>query len=176
MTFRQQIAKYVTGNMTTDQLPNLVGTSGLEEGLDSPSLCILAGLSKNESPHQIEFYFKQTLQELNIELPNRRQAAIDYALGIVDDILLGKKDVILGTKEMCHNALDSYDFISETKKYVYDSISFETVYGLFVTHEELIQADRLWQTEKTNEQLMVETKTDLFEELKKWKNKMVSGT
>ncbi|HQV99240.1 MAG TPA: hypothetical protein PLZ91_02860, partial [Bacteroidia bacterium] len=64
----------------------------------------------------------------------------------------------------------------ETKKYVYDSISFETVYGLFVTHEELIQADRLWQTEKTNEQLMVETKTELFEELKKWKNKMVSGT
>ncbi|MBK7432340.1 MAG: hypothetical protein IPI62_15855 [Bacteroidetes bacterium] len=84
--------------------------------------------------------------------------------------MLGKKDVILGTKEMCHNALDSYDFISETKKYVYDSISFETVYGLFVTHEELIQADRR-ADRKTNEQLMVETKTDLFEELKKWKIK-----
>jgi hypothetical protein len=37
MTFRQQIAKYVTGNLTTEELPALAVT-GLEEGLDTPSL------------------------------------------------------------------------------------------------------------------------------------------
>jgi len=175
LTFRQQIAKYVAGNMTTDQLA-MVGVTGLQEGLDSPSLCILAGLSKNENPHQIEYYFKRTLEELNIALPDRRQAAIEYAFGIVDEILLGKKDLINGMKEIYQSAISSYDFESETKNYVYDSISFETAYGLFVTHEELMQADRPWQIEKTNEQLMVETKTELFEELKKWKKKMVNGT
>ncbi|MBP6532329.1 MAG: hypothetical protein KA285_03545 [Bacteroidia bacterium] len=174
MTFKQQIAKYVTGNITTDQLPDLVGVTALEEGLDSPSLCILAGLSKKESPHQIDYYFKKTLEELNIQLPDRRMAAIEYALGIVDEILLGKKDLVSGTKEIYHNAINSYNFFSETEKYVYDSIGFETVYGLFVTHEELMQADRPWQTEKTNEQLIVETKSELFEELKKWKNRMES--
>jgi hypothetical protein len=48
MNFRQ-IAKYVTGYLTTNQLPD-IGVTGLEEGLDTPSLCILAGLSKNEFP------------------------------------------------------------------------------------------------------------------------------
>ena len=79
LNFRQQIAKYVTGNLTTDQLPD-IGVTGLEEGLDIPSLCILAGLSKNESPFQIDHYFKLTLEELNIKLPDKRQAAIEYAM------------------------------------------------------------------------------------------------
>ena len=68
MNFRQQIAKYVTGNLTTEQLPD-IGVTGLEEGLDTPSLCILAGLSNNESPFQIDHYFKLTLEELNKRRP-----------------------------------------------------------------------------------------------------------
>jgi len=164
----------VTGNLTTNQLPD-IGVTGLQEGLDTPSLCILAGLSKNESPFQIEHYFKLTLEELNIKLPDKRQAAIEYAMAIVDEILEGKKDVIIGTREIRYNAIDSYDFFSESKQYVYDSIGFETAYGLFDTIDELSCANGPWQTEKTNEQLMIETKTELFEELKKWKDKIKNG-
>jgi len=170
MNFKQQLAKYVTGNLTTDQLPE-VGLKGLEEGLDTPSLCILAGLSKNESPFQIDHYFMLTLEELKIKLPDKRQAAIEYAFGIVDEILEGKKDVIDGTREIRYRAIDSYDFFSESKQYCYDSIGFESAYGLFDTYDELSNADRPWQTIKTNKQLMEETKAELFEELKKWKNK-----
>jgi hypothetical protein len=53
LNFRQEITKYVTGNLTIDQL-SAVGVKGLEEGLDTPSFCILAGLSKNENPFKIE--------------------------------------------------------------------------------------------------------------------------
>lgn len=112
MTFRQQIAKYVTGNLTTDQLPD-IGVTGLEEGLDTPSLCILAGLGKNESPFLIHHYFKLTLEELKIKLPDKRQAAIEYAMALVDEILDGIKDVINGTREIRYKAIDSYDFFSE---------------------------------------------------------------
>lgn len=160
--------------MTTDQLPE-IGITGLEEGLDTPSLCILAGLGKNENPFQIEHYFKQTLEELKIILPNKRQAAIEYALAIVDEILNGKKDIIKGTREIRYKAIDSYDFFSESKNYCFDSIGFETAYGYFDTFEDISNADRPWQTEKTNEQLMVETKEQLFEELKKWKEKIISN-
>lgn len=175
MNFRQQIAKYVTGNLTTDQLPD-IWVSGLEEGLDTPSLCILAGLSKNDSPFQIDHYFKLTLKELKIQLPDKRQAAIEYALAIVDEILEGKKVVISGIREIRYKAIDSYDFFSESKQYCYDSIRFEKAYGLFDTFDELSNADRPWQTEKTNEQLMTETRTELFEELKRWKDKIKTGT
>jgi hypothetical protein len=156
--------------MTADQLPD-IGVKGLEEGFDTPSLCILAGLNKNESPFQIEHYFKMTLDELKIELPDKRQAAIEYAFAIVDEILEGKKDVIEGTREIRYKAIDSYDFFSESIKYCYDSIGFESAYGLFDTYDELSNADRPWQKGKTNQQLMTETKAELIEELKNWKNK-----
>jgi hypothetical protein len=162
MNFRQQIAKYATGNMTADQLPDMVGVSGLKEGLYTPSLCILAGLSKNESPDQIEHYFKLTLEELNIKLPDKRQAAIEYALAIVDEIIEDKKDIIKGTNEIYHKAICSYDFFSETKHYCYDSIGFEKAFGLFDTFEQLSSAGRPWQTEKKNGQLMDETKRNFW--------------
>lgn len=174
MKFRQMIAKYVSGNLTTDQLPD-VGMKGLEEGFDTPSLCILAGLSKNESLHQIDHYFKLSLDELKIILPDKRQAALEYAYAILDEILEGKIDVITGTREILNKAIDSYDFFSESKKYCYDSIEFQTAYGLFDTYEELSIADRPWQKGKTNEQLLIETKAELCEELKIWKNKIKNG-
>lgn len=164
----------MTGNLTTDQLPD-IGVTGIEEGLDTPSLWILAGLSKNASPFQIDHYFKLTLEELNINLPNKRQAAIEYAMAIVDEILDGRKDVIIGTREIRHKAIDSYDFFSESKQYCYDSIGFETAYGLFDTFDEISNAGRPWHTEKTNEQLISETKTKLVEELKMWKDKIKNG-
>ena len=160
--------------MTSDQLPE-IGVKGLEEGLNTLSLCILAGLEKNENPFEIEKYFKSALNELNIILPNRRQAAIEYALAIAEEIIEGDKDLINGTREIRYKAIDSYDFFTESEKYCYDSIGFETVYGLFDTYDELINADRQWQKEKTNEQLMTETKTELLEELKKWKEKLKNG-
>jgi len=171
MDFRQKIAKYVTGNMTSDQLPD-IGMTGLEEGLDAPSLCILAGLTKNESPFEIEHYFKLALDELKIALPDKREAAIEYAIGIVGEIIEGKKGIIKGTREIRYKALDSYDFFSEDEQYCYDSIGFETAYGLFDTFEELSNAVIPWQIEKTNEQLMTKTKTELFGELKKWRDKI----
>ena len=164
----------MTGNLTTDQLPD-IGVTGLEEGMDTPSLCILAGLSKNESPFQIDHYFKLTLEELNIKLPNKRQAAIEYAMAIVDEIMDGKKDVIIGSREIRYKAIDSYDFFSESKQYCYDSIGFETAYGLFDTIDELSCANTSWKTEKPNEQFMTETKEELFEELKKWRDKIKNG-
>ena len=174
LNFRQQIAKYVTGNVTTDQLPD-IAVQGLEEGLDTPSLCILAGLSKNESAFQIEQYFKLTLDELEIVLPDRRKAALEYAIAIVDEILEGKKEIIQGTKEINCNAIDSFDFNSENKKYCFDSIGFEAIYGLFVTHNDLLEADYSWKMFKTNKQLMIEVKAELLVELKKWKEKIENG-
>ena len=139
--------------------------------MDSPSLCILASLSKDENPFEIEHYFKLTLDELNIALPDKREAAIEYALAIVYEILEGEKELVNGTREVIDKAINSYDFFSESEQYSYDSIQFEKAYGLFDTFEELSDSDYAWQKDKTNEQLMEELKSDLREELKKWKDR-----
>jgi hypothetical protein len=71
LNFKQLVAKYVTGNLTTDQLPGIAYLA-MVEGLDSPSLCILAGLEKNEDFYVIDRYFKLALKELDISIPDRR--------------------------------------------------------------------------------------------------------
>ena len=170
MNFRQLIAKYVTGNITIDQLPQ-IGIIALEEGLDSPSLYILAGLEKNESSYVIERYLELTLEELNIVMPNKRQAALEYACAIADEIISGEKELIAGVAEIKKKAIDSYDFWSESKHYVYDSIFFEKVYGLYVEYDDLLDAKVDWTEDKSNEELMLEVKEQMFDELIKWTEK-----
>lgn len=101
--------------------------------------------------------------------PDNRQRAIDEAVAVVDDILSGKKDIELGAKEIFWTALDSYDFASETKKYVYDSIGLEKAYGLLDACIDLRDADYPWQKGKTNEQLHDEARDELLKALKKWR-------
>ena len=124
MNFKQLIAKYATGNISTDQIPQL-GIAALSEGLYTPSICILAGLDKNEDWFVKEHYLKLALDELNITMPDKRQAALEYACAIADEVISGEKELIAGVSEIKNKAVDSYDFWSENQKYVYDSIGFE---------------------------------------------------
>jgi hypothetical protein len=99
LNFRQLLAKYVTGNLPPDNLPKLAVTA-MEEGIDSPSLHILAGLEKAEDSLTFERYFFLALKELAIQLPDKRQAALIYALAIAEEIISGKKELIAGIAEI----------------------------------------------------------------------------
>lgn len=167
MNFKNHIAKYVTGNLRTDQLPE-IAIIGMEEGLNSPSLYILAGLEKNESPFQVEHYFKLALDELHIILPDKRTAALEYALAIAEHVINGKIPLMTGLLEIRYEAIDSYNFYEESKKLLFDSIGFERINGLFEAHFDLSDAFHQMHKDKTNEQLIIETEADLLIELKKW--------
>ena len=170
MNFKQHLAKYVSGNLTTGQLPELA-ILGIEEGYESESLLMLAGMNDRDNSFEIQEYFKKTLAELNLELPDKRNAALQYITGIVQDILTEKRDLIDGLNEIKRNAIDSYDFFSETKKYVYDSIGFEVIYGLYDTYDDLLNPLCKWDSKKSIETLKSETRTELMLELKKWNEK-----
>jgi len=170
LTFDQHIANYVTGNWTTSDLPK-IGLAGLQQGLDTESLTILAGMSDKDNAFELESYFTRSLDELNIRLPDIRQAALDLALYYTDEILAGRLDPIDGVNKIIRRCLDKYDFFNESRDFAMDSIDFQTVYGLYWTYDDLLEADRPWDKSKTNEVLMQETKSDIIEELKKWKEK-----
>ncbi len=169
MNFKQHIAKYFSGNLGTNQLPG-VALIGLGEAYDSPSLRILAGLEEKENPFKIESYFNAALSELQLVPPSKRQAAIEYAYGIIDEIISGQKEIIMGVQEVASKALNSYDFSTKSEKYVYEDVGFAKAYGLLDTYEELKATNHSWHDAKTNEELMVEVKQELFEELKKWRS------
>jgi len=163
----------VTGNLTTSQLPK-IAVLGLEEGLESDSLLILCSLNENDNSFEINEYFEKAIEELNIELPEKRQAAIIYAKGIVDDILNDEIEIIEGVYEIKNNAIDSFDFFSECKKYCYDSIGFEKIYGLFDDYFEVKECGTKWNKRKEGK-LTKEIKSELSIELKKWKEIIKNG-
>jgi hypothetical protein len=175
LTFRQNIARYVTGEISETLLPN-IAIEALEAGLDSPTLRILAGLSDNENGFVIETYFKETLRELNIELPNKRQASIEVGIAYIESIIEGKKSIFDGALCIKWYMLDTYPFFDESIHYCYDSIYFDKAYGLFDSLDDLRNAGSTqWQAEKTNEQLEREISEELMTELKRWHQKMKNG-
>jgi hypothetical protein len=74
LTFKEKIADYVLGNRTTSRFPD-IAINGLEEGNESESLLILAGMSENDNNFELEQYFSQMLLELGFELPSKLEAA-----------------------------------------------------------------------------------------------------
>ncbi len=174
MTFRQNILRFVTGDLSLRSLPD-IAVKALEQNLDTPSLRILAGLSENESEFVIDRYFKDTLKELSIDIPDKRQAAIEIGVAIAGEIFEGKQRVFEGVQNIKWEAIDAYPFYEETKEYCYDSIGFEKVYGLFVMIDDLRCAGSTqWQSDKSNQELENELTKELFTELAAWSNRMKS--
>ena len=170
MKFNQYLGKYVCGNLPERDYPEL-GVAGIIEGFESKYLGILAGMNRTDETSELRKYLKWTIEELNIELPKKRDAALLYSNGIMDEILNEEKDVIDGVYEIKNFAIDSYDFRTETKKYLFDSIGFEKAYGLFVEYYDLKDSF----ANESNQNLMTETKAELLVEIKNWKLKLKNG-
>lgn len=173
MNFKQLIAKYITGNIPPDEMPEFAYL-GMKEGYDSPSLHILAGLEKKVDSYEAGNYFKLALNELGFIIPDNRQAALQYAAALAEQIINDKADVYHGVNEIIITAIGKYDFNNENKQHVYDSIFFDEVYCIYYTYEDLLEAKTNWVKDKSNKQLMIEVKKELFEALKVWNDKVKS--
>jgi hypothetical protein len=74
MDLKEKIANYVLENFSRRHLPEIAMT-GLEEGLESESLYILAGMNDRDNTFEVEKYFDDCLKELKFVLPTKLQAA-----------------------------------------------------------------------------------------------------
>jgi hypothetical protein len=178
MYFKQLIAKYVTGNIPPNEMPELAYL-GMKEGYDSPSLHILAGLEDIEDSYETDKYFKLALNELGLAIPDNRQAALQYASALYEQLINNKTDVYHGIKEIIDTAYKKYYFINESEQYAYHDISFGKVYGLYYKYEDLLHGDLSyynvdWVRSKSIEELIFEVKEDLFEALEEWNDKIKS--
>lgn len=167
MNFKQLVGQHALGNLAVDRLPQIAYV-GLEEGYESPSLIILAGIEKAESSEVTEQYLNQAITELSIIIPDIRTLAVEHAIFLADAIVLNKTDIIKGVSEILNKAFYKYDFRPEDNKFVYDSISFENVYSLYDTYNDLFDAEFDWTDGKSNKELMIEIKEKLLVELERW--------
>jgi len=163
LTFEQSIPRLVTGQIDLTSMPS-IALKALEQGLDSPSLRILAGLREDEDEFTLRRYLADTLRELSIELPTKRQAAIRVALMIADEIFNDQLSYVQGVDAL-FRAIDSYPFHEESRHRRYDSIGLEKAYILF------INAECEWDWGMSNEAL----EQELLMELKRWSVRMRNG-
>lgn len=167
MNFRLLALKIELNIESIRSVPN-AAVQALQEGLDTPSLWILAGFSHYDDTYDIFHYYNMLLGELGIELPDKRTAAIEVALHIADEIFDNKKDLIEGAWEIKKTAIDTYPFYEESKRYVYDSICFRKIYASLLEIEELRCSDIQWKHNTTNKELEAEYCTVLMNELREW--------
>ena len=165
MNFNQYLGKYVCGYLSEMEYPELA-IAGLLDDYDSKYLGILAAMKRTDEISELRKYLKWAIEELNIEIPSKREAALLYSSGIIKEILDEKKEIIKGVSEIKNNALFSYDFYSESDKYCFDSIGFEHIHGLFVEYYDSL--DEL----KIDKEYLEEIKTKMLLKLKKWNLKL----
>jgi len=74
----------------------------MADGLDSPSLRILAGIGKTD-PSETRTLFEKALRELNIEIPTLEYAAELIVVDYCEKIISGRLTPLNGTQKMVNN-------------------------------------------------------------------------
>ena len=171
MNFKQQLSSYILGNLAISDLPK-IGLLGLESGLDSESLVILAGLSEKDNQFEIDSYFKKALGELDIQMPDEKTAAINIIEYYADLIKNKQIDAYLGVEKIVQEVLNKTNVFGISGSYVYDNIGFEKIYSLYDTVCELESAEKPWDIKKTNQELITDCKKEIIIEIEKWSNSM----
>lgn len=111
-------SKVALGLILPEDLPE-AALAALEDGFDSPSLRILAGLTKAESSEAWQL-FNQTLAELNLLIPSKRDAVILLARKSAEQILNGKTNPYEGAKQIWELSLHvPGEKISEFDTFIY---------------------------------------------------------
>lgn len=77
-TTRYILAKFVIKNRLGKDAPDWA-CGRLIAGDDTPHLAMLAGMSGSENAFELEDYFRRTIHELHLQLPDNARAVLDYA-------------------------------------------------------------------------------------------------
>lgn len=162
LNFELHIASFALGHKSTSELPT-IALVGLQQGLDSESLLVLAGMSSSDNSFEIEFYFRSALKELGIQLPNKQDATIKLAKFFVDEVLDGKITVIEGVSRII---TDCQLLVFDNGRLM-DKWNFLTIHDLFYSYEDYLEAHL--PSKELDKHLATITE-EIFEELRIWRD------
>lgn len=154
-------ALYALGYMPSESMPKLA-TRWLVEGLDTPSMRLLAG-ETNPIMSDVAPLFEAVLQELAIDLPNKREAALTLLEAYLRQMVSGALDPYEGMA-LIDSQLNQPD-IAPATKYVGDGLGIER---LFTWYRELQDAEDgstlFYYTDLPVEESVVRFREHLIEE------------
>ena len=106
-----------------EELPGLA-LKALEQGKDSPSLRMLAGLTRNDMD-RAKMLFEQSLAELSLEIPDSRVAVHRLARDVARRILNGSIGSHEGSKQIWNLSVILDERFPELDTFVYAASEWE---------------------------------------------------
>jgi hypothetical protein len=133
MTFKENLANYVLGRISTQHLID-VATDALAEGLDSTSLRMLAAENEIDyNPQRIISLLNDSLKELKIILPSIDDATWTMLCRYIKNIADGSVPAREGMSVIINNV----DLNSGTKEYFGDSHDMHELIGMYYGHDDI---------------------------------------
>jgi len=175
MTLEVSIAKFNLGEMSITQFPK-IAMEQIENGIESESLIILAGMGEKDSAFEIKEYLDAAIDELNITIYKSNEAAYILANYYVQECKNGNlhiNEAIYKIKNECWES-DLVKITSE--KYIYDSIKFEKIIGSWYEYNEIDEfIDWVKKSKKSIPQINEELEEELYNNLLHWENNFLKS-
>lgn len=162
MNFIESISNYVLENYSIRDIPKIAEIA-INENLESESIYILAGMTKNDNSFEILNYFQKSLRELKINLPSKEQAAkilTKYYLSLI-----------------IQNIDYAFEIMQKIDTEVYKKSELKNPNAVFFGEELNIECVYTWYREiqdwKDNGRLLYYAELSRDEQLKKYKEHLV---
>ncbi|MBN1113272.1 MAG: hypothetical protein JXA53_10215 [Bacteroidales bacterium] len=131
MNFIEKIANYCLGNLQRNHFPEIAMTA-LNEGIESESLYILAGMNDMDNTFELQQYFDNCLNELGLTLPDKYTSA-QLLLNYYLNKMIIEPDTAYKTMSIIDNQITKQvDWEKELeltdKKYVGEELGLEKIY------------------------------------------------
>ncbi len=176
MTLEESVAKFNLGYLSMSQFPK-IAMQQLENGVESESLIILAGMSDEDNSFEIKEYLDCAIAELNIERYEGNDAAFVLANYYVQEFKSGNLsigDTVSRITNYCwYN--NSVEIVSD--KYRFDSIKFAGIIAVWYDYVEIDEfTDWVKRSKKSLAQLKSEMELELKTDLLFWESEFLQNT
>lgn len=169
------MAKFKLGGLSLSQFPE-IALKLLENGIESESLIILAGMSKQDNSFEIKEYLDRTIDELGVDIYEFNEAAFILANYYLKEFKNGNLNVgeaIVKIHGECWGNI-FVEIVSE--KYIYDSIKFGKIIALWFDYDEVDEyVDWVKRSKKSLNQIKTKMEEDLGSNLLLWEDEFLKS-
>jgi hypothetical protein len=116
MNLKDSAARHVLGLIPSDELPELA-QQAITDGLDSPSLQLLAATGKNDL-EEVRDLFRKALSELKINMPSTADAGLILACEIAQEVVGGRIPPYQGAKRIWDEIYTRLPELKQLKPFV----------------------------------------------------------
>ena len=174
MTLKESIAKMNLGELTISQFPK-IAMDRLQNGVESESLIILAGMNENDNTFEIKEYLDKTLQELKIKSYSKLDSAFILANYYINKTRNGEINAVECVSKIKNECWGNCESLINSNKFLYDGVQFHEIIGSWYEYIEIDEQPKwLKESEKTISEIKTEIENQLKVDIFNWQERFLN--